>query len=55
MNCPCCSGELLLHCSHHGLYWQCQNCRLTLPASETLDRLLFEASYSEKHSPTCPH
>jgi hypothetical protein len=31
MNCPCCSGQLLRHIDHRGLYWYCLECRQTMP------------------------
>ncbi|WP_169218857.1 hypothetical protein [Brasilonema sp. UFV-L1] len=29
--CPCCSGSLLRHVRHTGVYWFCQSCRQEVP------------------------
>ncbi len=29
--CPCCSGELLRHARHSGVYWFCQHCWQEMP------------------------
>jgi hypothetical protein len=30
-NCPCCSGQLLRHARHSGVYWFCSHCWQEMP------------------------
>jgi len=30
-NCPCCSGQLLRHARHSGVYWFCPHCYQEMP------------------------